>query len=136
MITYLLKPYQGAYQDFRKTCSEELTRFINTYYGCGDSLDKNGRMIYGYDKDMKYANQLFDEMLAGVDQTSIPMLVTAKARTENLRRMQGKAKADAAARVNAAKEKAAAEAKAKAEAAEKSIEGQVDKALNKVFNLF
>lgn len=128
MITYLLKPYQGAYQNFRKTCSEELTYFISTYYGSGDS--------YGYEKDMKYANQLVGEMLAGVDQTSIPMLVAAKARAENLRRMQEKAKADAAAREKAAKEKAAAEAKAKAEAAEKSIEGQVNKALNKVFDLF
>lgn len=133
MITYLLKPYQGAYQNFRETCSKELMEFIYTYYGSGNSFDENGRMIRGYEKDMKYANQLVGEMLAGVDQTSIPMLVKEKARTENLRRMQEKAKADAAAR-----EKAAAEAKAKAEAeaAEKSIEGQVNKALNKVFNLF
>ena len=103
--------------------------FINTYYGSGNSFDENGRMIRGYEKDMKYANQLFDEMLAGVDQTSIPMLVKEKARTENLRRMQEKAAREKAAREKAAREKAAREK-------ENSIEGQVDKALNKVFNLF
>ena len=124
MITYLLKSYQGTSEDFYKLCCET---YGSLWFGVGENLGCFISEYYpmaGLD-----ATKLVDEMLAGVDQTSIPMLVKEKARTENLRRMREKAAREKAAREKAAREKAAREK-------ENSIEGQVDKALNKVFNLF
>ena len=124
MITYLLKSYQGTSEDFYKLCCET---YGSLWFGVGENLGCFISEYYpmaGLD-----ATKLVDEMLAGVDQTSIPMLVKEKARAEKLQRMQEKAAREKAAREKAAREKAAREK-------ENSIEGQVDKALNKVFNLF
>lgn len=125
MITYLLKSYQGTSEDFYKLCCEI---YGSLWFGVGENLGSFISRYYpraGLD-----ATKLVDEMLAGVDQNSIPMLVKEKeARAEKLRRMQEKAAREKAAREKAAREKAAREK-------ENSIEGQVDKALNKVFNLF